>query len=108
MIYIDFEKKNNKFISFHIHGHAGYDEYGKDIVCSAVSAISITIVNGITEVLGINAPYEMNDGFLSLDLKGLSDEEIDKCSVLMKTIFLGFKSMYVNYSEYIKITIKEV
>ena len=33
-----------------ISGHANYDEYGKDIVCSAVSATVITTVNGILSI----------------------------------------------------------
>ncbi len=35
-------------------GHAGSTDQGYDMVCSAISAVSITIANGITEVLKIN------------------------------------------------------
>lgn len=42
-----------------ITGHANFDDYGKDIVCAAVSATVITTVNGI----------------LSIDDKALSVEE---------------------------------
>ena len=41
-------KKNDKNIS--ISGHALYDDMGRDIVCSAVSSIVITTVNGILEI----------------------------------------------------------
>lgn len=37
-----------------IIGHANYDEYGKDIVCSAVSATVICTVNAISSI-NINA-----------------------------------------------------
>ena len=33
-----------------VKGHANYDEYGKDIVCSAVSSTIITTVNGILSI----------------------------------------------------------
>ena len=33
-----------------ISGHANYDEYGKDIVCAAVSSTVITTVNGILSI----------------------------------------------------------
>ena len=33
-----------------ISGHANYAEYGKDIVCAAVSATVITTVNGILSI----------------------------------------------------------
>ena len=33
-----------------VSGHAGYDEYGKDIVCAAVSATVLTTINGIMAI----------------------------------------------------------
>ena len=33
-----------------ISGHANYDEYGKDIVCSAVSSTVITTINAILSI----------------------------------------------------------
>ena len=41
-------KVTDKTIS--ILGHANYDDYGKDIVCAAVSATVITTVNGILSI----------------------------------------------------------
>jgi len=47
MILIDVKKENNQIQSISIKGHAMYDDYGKDIVCSGVSSITITTVNGL-------------------------------------------------------------
>lgn len=33
-----------------ISGHANYDDYGKDIVCAAVSSVIITSVEGISSI----------------------------------------------------------
>ena len=53
MIKVKVEKDNISII-----GHANYDDYGKDIVCAAVSSIVITSVEGIsqfdTEAITIN------------------------------------------------------
>jgi uncharacterized protein YsxB (DUF464 family) len=108
MINVKFFTENHKLVAFNIKGHAGYAEHGYDIVCSAVSAISTTIVNGITEVLKIEAPYEVKDGFLNLNLRGLAFEDIEKCTILMETMLVGFKSMKVNYGDYIKVIVEEV
>ena len=43
-----------------ISGHANYDEYGKDIVCAAVSATVITTVNGILSI--DNSAIEVTEG----------------------------------------------
>ena len=42
MIKIEVKKKNISIV-----GHANYDEYGKDIVCAAVSSIVITSIEAI-------------------------------------------------------------
>ncbi len=33
-----------------VNGHANYDDFGKDIVCAAVSSTVITTVNGILSI----------------------------------------------------------
>ena len=38
---------NKKVKKISILGHADYDSYGKDIVCSSVSSITITTINAI-------------------------------------------------------------
>jgi len=49
-----------------ISGHAMFDDYGKDIVCAAVSSIVITTVNGILNVEGDSIAYNQNDGLLEI------------------------------------------
>ena len=47
MITVNVIKENRKYKKITILGHAMYDDYGKDIVCSACSSIVITTINGI-------------------------------------------------------------
>ena len=51
-----------------ISGHANYDDYGKDIVCAAVSSIAITTVNNIIS-LDDSVDYEENSGLLIIRVK---------------------------------------
>ncbi len=69
--------KKDNLIS--ISGHALYADYGKDIVCSAVSSIVITTINGIISI---------NDKALKYDLKkdGLEIEILLKDNVTLKLI----------------------
>lgn len=108
MINICFKKNSGKILGFNIEGHAGYREEGEDIVCSAVSALSYTILNGITEILKIGVEHIIKDGFLQLSLRDNSLEEIEKCQVLLETMLLGFESMEIGYSDYIKVQVEEV
>ena len=50
MIQVKVKKNLSQIKEITIAGHANYDEYGKDIVCSSVSSIVITTVNGISEL----------------------------------------------------------
>ena len=47
MIRINVDKENNQIKKIILEGHANYDEYGKDIVCAAVSATYLCTVNAI-------------------------------------------------------------
>ena len=50
MIKVRINKENNIISSIECHGHAGYDGYGKDIVCASFSTMIITTINGILEI----------------------------------------------------------
>ena len=108
MITVDFKRSSGKLVSFQVSGHAGFDEYNRDIVCSAVSALTITILNGITEILKVDAAYEIKEGFSKVTLEKLSVDDIEKCQVLMETMLLGIKSMEIQYGKYITLKMEEV
>lgn len=50
MIRVKTEKENGFYKKIAILGHAMYDDYGKDIVCSAASSIVTTTINGILSI----------------------------------------------------------
>ena len=47
MLKVKLSKKDNNIKKINLIGHAEYDDYGKDIVCSSASSIMITTVNAI-------------------------------------------------------------
>lgn len=68
-------KKNNKQIEeIIISGHALYDALGKDIVCAAVSSITITTINAILS-LEDTISYEEDEGLLKIKI--IKDTEIN-------------------------------
>lgn len=69
MIKVKVNKKNIK-----ISGHAGFNAYGKDIVCASVSSIIYTTVNGILNISNNAIKYEDNKEFFIIEV--LSDDEI--------------------------------
>lgn len=110
MISAVFIRKNGSITKAVISGHADYacgnDEY--DMVCSAVSAVSLTIGNGITQVLKVNGNIYAEDGFLNIDIHDAYLHDIERCQVLLETMLLGLKSIELNYHDYIKVKEEEV
>ena len=53
MINIKLLRKNNNLNRIIIKGHAMYDDYGKDIVCAAVSSTVMTSVESIASIESI-------------------------------------------------------
>ena len=49
-----------------IKGHSGYDLIGKDIVCSAVSSIVTTTINGILSINSKMLTYEYANDTLTI------------------------------------------
>ena len=49
MIKVRIVKNNDIIESIHCNGHAGYADYGKDIVCASFSTMVITTINAILE-----------------------------------------------------------
>ena len=69
--------KDEKKIS--ITGHSLYDDFGKDIVCSSVSSIVITTINGIISIDEDAIKY-------NLSKKGLEIEILKNDNVTLKLI----------------------
>lgn len=108
MITSKFYIKNHEIIGFHVSGHAGYAEHGSDIICSAVSVLSMSIANGITEVLKIQPEIDIDeDGMLKLSLRKNSEEEISRSEVLLRTMLINMQDLEKNYTDYIKVLIDE-
>ena len=63
MIKIDlFKNEKNLMVAYEVNGHADYAEEGKDIVCAAVSVLTLAAINGLEEHLKRELFYECSDG----------------------------------------------
>lgn len=103
MVQVQVESKNKKHIDcVRVHGHAMYDDYGKDIVCSSISSIITTTINGIYEIDKNYLNVELiDDGMIITVLK--TDKVGD---ALIKNMLTLLSELSDNYPENIKIKIK--
>ena len=61
MTKIVFYRENGIFYGFEEQGHTGYADAGEDILCSALSAMTMLIVNTIEVSYASDVDYEIDD-----------------------------------------------
>lgn len=109
MIQVAFFKQEGDLVGFEASGHAGYDVYGRDIVCAAVSGILLTTLGGIEEVVGIHPKVKRNDetGHLQVQLPLQLEEALkhDAC-LLIRSAENGLRSISEQYPDFVRIIIK--
>lgn len=101
------ENTDRKIIGFTSHGHAGYKKRGPDIVCAAISILTINAVNSLDEIAGADLVHseDQKEGIISVKLKSRPDE---KTETIFRSLILGLKGISAEYgSKYCKVTVKE-
>ena len=99
-------KRSGQYTGFSIEGHAGYGEEGEDIVCAAVSVLSLNTLNAIEAFTEDQFSGEEKDGFLSCSFPEALSE---KAVLLLDSMVLGLTDIERSYGKsYIRIAFKEV
>ena len=94
MIKITVLKHTGEYRGFVISGHAGYADEGYDIICSAVSALSVTTVNALESLAHVYVEAEQEDGYISCQFpKGINAEG----KLLMDAMILGMQQIRESY-----------
>ena len=99
MIKVNIIKEKSKYKKVTILGHAMYDEYGKDIVCSACSSIVTTTVNGILALNKGSLDYMVSKKGMSINIK--SDDETTQ--ILINNMVSLLKELAGNYPDNIEV-----
>ena len=110
MIDVDVLRAGNQTVGFTCSGHAEYDAYGKDIVCSAVSALTQTCILGLTNVAKIDAGVSVSekDGITCILDRDATKEQIAQAQLLFDTMVLGLGSIASAYPNTLNIQHREV
>lgn len=102
-----FKNSKTDILGFHVSGHAGYAASGEDIVCSAVSALTITTCNSIEALC--EEDFHIDSNQKTGEIKLLFDEEPGHdANLILKVFEIGINGICDSYSDYICLTFKEV
>jgi uncharacterized protein len=98
------ENKESEIVRFMVKDHAGYAEYGFDILCSAISAISIGTLNGLSDYVGLKLNLELKEGYIYCGMpEKMNKIQNIKSQAILKTMDLAFLNIMNEYKEYVKI-----
>ena len=100
--------KNGKYTGLKVSGHAGFDENGRDIVCAAVSVLTLNLANSIEifceDIISVEEDTE--NGLLAAEFKNKLSE---KAKLLMDSLLLGLDGISKEYGKkYVTILRQEV
>ncbi len=98
MITVKVYQRDKRCYGFESSGHAEYAEEGYDIVCAAVSVLTINTINSIEEFTDDDMVVEQGQdgGYLKLELSG---DVSDQTELLLESLVLGLKTIKETYGE---------
>ncbi len=99
MIDVYIRKSGRHYTGFHVTGHAGYAESGKDIVCAAVSALTITLYNSLNELADVPV---MERQYIGQESPGLLIPcASDKTDLLIEQYKIGIEGVQEVFPDYV-------
>ena len=109
MTTVTFHKtKSGEYRGFTCNGHAGFDAYGKDIVCASISVLVINTINSLEEIVHekILVKTDEESGLIDCKFEG---PLLDGSKVLMDSLVLGLSQIVGQYGEkYCKLEFEEI
>ena len=101
-----YKNADQQYEGFLSEGHAGYGDEGSDIICAAVSVLTVNAINSIEKFTTDKFAVRQDEGLIELVMEGVISKET---SLLLDSMVLGLMDIQKNYgNEYIKLIFEEV
>lgn len=115
MTKIVFYKWDNSFYGFSEKGHTGYGESGDDILCAALSAMTMLIINTIEVSYASDVDYTIDEATTDIQViahGALKDFEADEAkrfaiSGLIQAYYYQLNDMLEDYYEFLDVDVVE-
>lgn len=92
------------WMGFSVSGHTGYAKAGQDIVCSALSFLSITCANALEAIAKLSPSVTERDGLLEVKLS----ETNNQAQTILDLFHLGIRDLQQAYPKNIRLEIVEL
>ncbi len=113
MTKITFLRKDGVFCGFHETGHTGFGEEGDDVLCAAISAMTMFILNTLEIAYDCRVDYTIDEKTTDITVKCRSafDEKDERKRFAVAGLFEGYfhqlNDLVEEYDEYLDVDIEE-
>ena len=114
MTKIVFYKSGGVFYGFEEHGHTGYGDAGSDVLCSAISAMTLLIIIAIEVAYASDVDYIIDEDTADIKLiaRGalLEDDEKKRYAIsgLITAYFYQLNDLVEDYYDYLEVEEREM
>ena len=94
MTKIVFFRSGGVYYGFEEHGHTGYGEAGDDVLCAALSAMTMLVINTVEVAYASDVEYTIDDGAAHIMVRAKAAlpefEEDERKRYAVSGIFCGY------------------
>ena len=116
MTKVVFFKSNDVFWGFEEQGHSGFASSGEDILCSAISAMTMLVINTIEVAYSSNVEYTVDDGAAHIMVRSKAAlpefEEDERKRYAVSGIFLSYfyqlNDLREEYYDFLDVEVKDI
>ena len=116
MTKIVFFRSGGTYYGFEEQGHAGYGEAGDDIVCAAISAMTMLVINTIEVAYASDVDYSIDEGATHIMVRSKAAlpefEEDERKRYAISGLFLSYfyqlNDMVEEYYDYLSVEVKDI
>lgn len=94
-----YKQPDGTITGYRVSGHAGFAEAGQDIVCAAISFLSIACANALERVAGMKPEVKEKDALLEVRLQSPSAE----AQTIFRVFESGMKDLKETYPTHLKL-----
>ncbi len=103
-----YKNELNECVGFKVYDHAEFAEAGSDIVCSAISILTINTMNAIERFTDVNFTQDVDEEGCMIQFR--IDKPTKETTLLLETMILGLQTLEDNedYEDYMDLIFEEV
>ena len=116
MTTVTFYKSNGFYYGWEEQGHTGYGESGDDILCAALSSMTMLIINTIEVAYASDVEYSIDEGATHIMVRAKAAlpefEEDERKRYAVSGLFMSYyyqlNELIEEYYDYLDVDVKDV